>query len=76
MSATTREKDPRFVASGARGGRLRWDREAIARGETPGPRAIRLHDLTSEQRRLVLALIEAARAANAAVTGSPPAEHE
>lgn len=49
-------KDPRLVESGRRGAEKRWG----------PPRVVRLHDLTAEQRRLVLALVEAARNASPA----------
>lgn len=45
-------KNPVFVESGRRGARRRW-------GDTP--RVVRLHELTNSQKRLVLALIDAAR---------------
>ena len=45
-------KNPVFVESGRRGARVRWG----------PPRHARLDHLTPEQRALVLALIEAARA--------------
>jgi hypothetical protein len=51
VSAT---KDPVFVESGKRGAALRW--------ADPAKRvAVRIDDLTLEQRSLVLALIEAAK---------------
>lgn len=43
---------------GRRGGRARWDNDAAARGLPPGPRILRLADLTPTQRRLVLALLD------------------
>ena len=48
-------KDPTKVRAGTLGARRRWGDE---------PRVVRLDDLTPPQRRLVLALIEAARAEN------------
>lgn len=48
------DKDPKRVAAGKVGATKRW-------GE---PRILRLDDLTPAQRRLVLALIEAAREQN------------
>lgn len=51
VQADGRPKDPSRVARGVKGMRSRW-----------GPqRILRLDDLTSEQRRLVLALVDAAR---------------
>jgi len=51
---------------GLRGAEVRW-----------GPtRRVNLRDLTPDQRRVVLALIEAQRAANAATRGSTPPETE
>jgi hypothetical protein len=50
VSAT---KDPTKVRAGTIGAKKRWGEE---------PRIVRLDDLTPPQRRLVLALIEAARA--------------
>jgi hypothetical protein len=50
VSAT---KDPIKVRAGQTGARKRWGEE---------PRVVRLDDLTPAQRRLVLALVEAARA--------------
>lgn len=44
-------KNPVFVESGRRGARKRWGAQ----------RVVRLDDLTPEQRRLVSALIDAAR---------------
>lgn len=52
VSAT---KDPVKVASGLAGARARWG---------PEPRVVRLDDLSTPQRRLVVALIEAERAKN------------
>ena len=46
------EKDPAKVRAGQIGARIRW-------GGTP--RVVRLDSLTAPQRRLVLALIDAAR---------------
>lgn len=51
------EKDPAKVAAGQAGARARWGDER---------RIVRLDELPPEQRRLVVALIEAARAAKAA----------
>ncbi len=45
------DKNPVFVESGRRGGRKRWGEQ----------RVLRLDSLTTEQRRLVLALVDAAR---------------
>lgn len=56
-----RTKDPRRVAGGRAGARKRW-------GE---PRIVRLDELTAEQRRLVLALITAAKSAAVAEGQSP-----
>jgi hypothetical protein len=55
----TGEKDPRFVESGLRGARKRWAGH--------NPRVVRLDSLTAEQRRLVMALIEAAKSEPKAV---------
>lgn len=52
-------KNSVFVESGRRGARKRW-------GE---PRVARLDDLTPEQRRLVLALLDAARSDEAPASG-------
>jgi hypothetical protein len=49
-------KNPRRIAAGRIGARNRW-------GDTP--RVVRLDDLTAPQRRLVLALIEAAKSERA-----------
>jgi hypothetical protein len=46
-------KDPRKVKAGKASARVRW-------GDTP--RVVRLDTLSSAQRRLVLALVDAARA--------------
>jgi hypothetical protein len=54
-------KDPAKVRAGQASARKRW-------GDTP--RVVRIHDLTPPQRRLVLALVEAQRAAAAAAAGS------
>ena len=48
-------KDPAKVAAGKAGAVARWG----------APRRLQLGDLTPDQRRLVLALVEAAREANA-----------
>ncbi len=45
-------KNPVLVEAGKRGARSRWGEQ---------PRLIRLDSLTSEQRRLVVALVEAAK---------------
>jgi len=47
------EKDPAKVKAGLAGARTRWG---------TAPSVVKLHDLTDPQRRLVLALVEAARA--------------
>jgi len=52
-SLDSRISDPRKVAGGRLGARRRWG---------PEPRVVRLDDLTPPQRRLVLALVEAAKA--------------
>lgn len=57
-------KNPIFVDSGRRGARKRWGT----------PRIARLDELTPEQRRLVLALIEAAKSEAPPV--SPEAESD
>ncbi len=49
---TIATKDPRKVRAGQIGARSRWGEE---------PRVVRLDELTAPQRRLVLALIDAAR---------------
>jgi hypothetical protein len=49
-------KNPVFVEAGRRGAVKRWGIE---------PRVVRLDDLTAAQRRLVLALVDAARAEGA-----------
>lgn len=46
-------KDQRLAAAGKKGAQRRWG---------PEPRVIRLDDLTPPQRRLVVALVEAAKA--------------
>jgi len=46
-------KNPRKVAAGQAAARVRWA------GHAPG--VVRIADLTSEQRRLIVALIDAAR---------------
>lgn len=46
------KRHPASIASGRRGAQRRW-------GDTP--RVVRLDDLTADQRRLVVALIEAAK---------------
>lgn len=50
----TLDKNPKKVEAGRRGAEKRW-------GE---PRVIRLDDLTPAQRRLIVALVEAAREIN------------
>lgn len=50
---STTDKDPRRVAAGKAGMRARWAGHA--------PAVVRIDDLSPEQRRLVLALVEAAR---------------
>jgi hypothetical protein len=57
LDSPAREPVPR-VERGRRGGRARWDKDAAARGLPPGPRVLRLADLTPTQRRLILALLE------------------
>lgn len=44
---------------GRRGGRKRWDRDAVARGLPPGPRNVRLADLDPVTREIVLAILAA-----------------
>ena len=52
VSGSVDEKDPTKVAAGALGAQKRW-----------GPRrVVKIGDLSPAQRRLVLALVEAARA--------------
>ena len=53
------EKDPLFVAAGRRAVRVRWDRDAEARGLTPGPRILRLDTLSPAQRELIAAILDA-----------------
>lgn len=53
LASPGRTKDPVRVRAGEIGARRRWGEE---------PSVVRLHDLTDPQRRLVLALVEAARA--------------
>jgi hypothetical protein len=50
---------------GRLGGRARWDADAAARGLPRGPRVLRLADLTPQQRRLVMALLNLGEAENA-----------
>lgn len=57
-------KDPRRVAAGKAGMRARWGEQ---------PRIVRLDDLTMEQRRLVVALVEAAKSPAAAAHETPAA---
>lgn len=52
MPAAAPPKDPRKVRAGSLGARARW------RGDR---RVVRIDDLSPEQRRLVLALVDAAR---------------
>jgi hypothetical protein len=59
VSAT---KDPVKVRAGQIGARVRWGEQ---------PRVIRLDELTSDQRRLVVALVDAAKSAPA--IGETPA---
>lgn len=49
-------KNPKLVEAGVRGARRRWG----------DPRVVRLEALTPSQRRLVLALVDAAKAQNCA----------
>ena len=51
MVSATDNKNPVYVEAGRRGARARW-------GE---PRVLRLDELTPAQRRVVLALVDAAR---------------
>ena len=51
--AVLRTKDPTKVRAGHLGAERRWG--------PPGTRTVKIGDLTPEQRRLVLALVEAAR---------------
>jgi len=62
MSAT---KNPAKVRAGKIGAAKRWGTEPRT------PRVVRLDSLTSEQRRLVIALVEAARQEGAAPEPSP-----
>lgn len=57
VSGTIAAKDPAKVRAGELGARKRWG----------DPRVLRLDELTSEQRRLVLALVDAAKKAPAPV---------
>lgn len=61
---STATKDPKKVAAGKAGMRSRWGDE---------PRRVRLDDLTAPQRRLVLALVAAAREEAAAEIQTPAA---
>jgi hypothetical protein len=54
----SKTKDPTKARAGRLGARARWDAEAVARGVPPGPRVLRLADLTPQQRRLVVALLD------------------
>jgi hypothetical protein len=65
VNSPTRTPHPARVAGGAMGSRRRWDADAIRNGREPGPRRVRLDDLTTEQRHLIIALVEAAKASNA-----------
>ena len=56
-------KSPVFVESGRRGAAKRWA------GHTP--RIVRLDDLTNPQRRLVMALVDAARKEASPVSETP-----
>lgn len=60
-------KDPLKVAAGQASARARWGLY---------PRTVRLDDLTSDQRRLVLALVSAARENEAAGFGDPTAQED
>lgn len=53
MPENAAPKDPRKVAAGKAGMRARWGAE---------PRVVRLDELTPPQRRLVVALVDAAKA--------------
>ena len=53
------DKNPVLVEAGKRGAEKRWG--------PPGTRTVRLGDLTPAQRRLVLALVDAARSEQEAV---------
>lgn len=55
MPTDSRPGNPVFVASGLRGARKRWAGHE--------PKTVTLASLTPEQRRLIVALIEAARTA-------------
>jgi hypothetical protein len=59
MTASDRPKNPRLVAAGKAGMRARWG----------PPRIVRLDTLEPPYRRLILAMVEAAKAA-------PPAGQE
>ncbi len=43
----------------ARAARARWDRDAARHGRSPGPRILRLDELTPEQAAVVRALLDA-----------------
>lgn len=62
------EKDPRFVESGRRGAETRWGGHS--------PRVVRLDALSPEARRLVLALVAAARKEAAPEVETGAAESE
>lgn len=57
-------KDPAKVRAGEIGARKRWSGHQ--------PRIVRLDDLSPEQRRLVLALVNAARSKEKAITEVEP----
>ena len=56
--AVSAVKDPQRVAAGRRGMEVRW-------GNPANRKTVRLDSLTPDQRRLVLALVDAAKAAPA-----------
>lgn len=62
MPSIARDKNPVFVEAGRRGARRRWGAE---------PRIVRLDSLTPPQRRLVLALVDAARKEASPVRETP-----
>jgi hypothetical protein len=57
-------RDPKKVRAGQIGAEARWHERT--------PRVLHIEDLTIEQRRLVLALVEAARSAKPAPQPSQP----
>ncbi len=59
-------KDPTKVRAGRIGAEARWG--------PPGTRTVKIGDLTVEQRRLVLALVDAAKKAPAATTANASKE--